>query len=236
MKTPLVAILCNRSTELGESYRDYFQSAGFALKPVIYSEPDLDRSLSGCDALVLTGGGDFSVVPGIYENPDEASRADLAGLNPLREQMEQELLAWAMSHKKPVFAICRGMQAVNVILGGSLIPDICGRLSNMADPAHRLTGADVSSALTRPDAYHDLLPEPGEWYASLLDESLSCNSHHHQALDRVADTLVIEAAAPDGVVEAVRHELLPILGVQFHPERMAGQLPQLLLRRWRLYF
>lgn len=146
------------------------------------------------DALILPGGGDLE--PWRYGRENTASR----GLEPRRDQEELELLAEFTAAGKPVLGICRGMQVINVFFGGSLLQDI---------PGH--------SALDSGDRLHTLRETPSA-LPPLLEKVV--NSAHHQAADRLGSGLRAAQWAPDGVVEGICHERLPVWGVQWHPERL----------------
>ena len=153
---------------------------------------------AGCDGLLLPGGGDLE--PWRYGQANTAS----CGLEPDRDAAELELIDWFCTWKKPILGICRGIQTINVYFGGTLLQDV---------PGH--------SAVSGRDRYHSVrcIPSP---LTRACGEQCIVNSAHHQVLDRVGTGLQPVQWAPDGVVEAVCHESLPVWGVQWHPERLAG--------------
>ena len=160
--------------------------------------PRLSRSAAaaaGCDALLLPGGGD--VEPLRYGQRNTASR----GLEPERDGAELALLARFAAAGKPVLGICRGLQVINVFFGGTLVQDLAGH-----------------SAWEGIDRLHRVRRAGGRW-GELLSGPI-VNSAHHQAVDRLGSGLEAVQWAPDGVVEAAAHRALPILGVQWHPERL----------------
>jgi len=155
------------------------------------------------DGLVLAGGADID--PAQY---DQAPGAHTTVLRPDRDATELTLLETALEHDLPLLAVCRGMQLLNVALGGDLVqhlPDI--PTAGCHDP-----GAGLFQART-------VTTEPGTALHQLLGSGADVHCHHHQALDRLAPGLTVSARAEDGVVEAV--ELTGrrfCLGVQWHPE------------------
>lgn len=158
---------------------------------MLYSGADPSHSAARCDGLLLSGGGDLH--PTLY---GQQKVSDSLCIDPVRDKEEQALFEAFYRRRKPIFGICRGMQAINVFLGGTLHQDI---------PAHsncchtiRCTGA----------------------LSALLDDTVRVNSYHHQSVDRIAPPLVASAHAHDGTIEALFHPFAPILGVQWHPERM----------------
>jgi len=165
---------------------------------------DAARSVIGVlDALVLVGGGD--VDPALYgQSPDPAT----AAVDPERDAHELALLRGALDADLPVLAICRGMQLLNVDLGGTLfqhVPDVVGHESHQ--PA-RGCFADV-----------EVTTEPGSLVAKLVGETSTVRCSHHQAVDRIGESLVVTAKSGDGLIEALE---LPgarfVVGVQWHPE------------------
>ncbi|HLF71873.1 MAG TPA: gamma-glutamyl-gamma-aminobutyrate hydrolase family protein [Dehalococcoidia bacterium] len=178
------------------------------LSPVEYTEPG--RSVRECAGLLLTGGVD--VDPALY---GEAPHPKTDPPQRERDELELALLREAMAARLPVFAICRGMQLLNVCLGGSLLQHIEG-------DTHRWDGE------TNESSWHDVSLTPGTQLQTLLGgERARVNSRHHQAVtpECLAPGLRIAALSDDGLVEAVEFAdaaLLPILAVQWHPERSEG--------------
>jgi len=169
--------------------------------PLSQRAADYARALDG---LVLQGGADIS--PLAYG--EAPLQPEWAG-DPLRDRYEIELVRAFSAARKPVLGICRGAQLINVALGGSLHQDI---------PAHRSDDYDSHA--------HDVRLEPDSGLARLYGETgpRRVVSIHHQAIKRLAPSLVIEARAEDGVIEAVRGTGSGYLcAVQWHPEFHGGR-------------
>ena len=177
-----------------ENYRLWVEAAGG--RPV-FGRDSLGQG-AAWDALLLPGGGDLE--PWRYGRENTASR----GLEPERDEAEFQLLQDFTAAGKPVLGVCRGLQSVNVFFGGTLIQDIPGHgvLEDGRDRLHRVRTAPS--------------PLPGS-----PGERLTVNSAHHQAAGRLGKGLQIAARSEDGVPEGVDLPGYPLLGVQFHPERMA---------------
>ncbi len=167
--------------------------------------PDPDPSYDG---LLLAGGEDMD--PALFGRENRGSR----GIDRARDEAELALLDAFCGAEKPVFAICRGHQVVNVWLGGGLVQD----LGPAVVPFHqRETG----------DRVHAIQAEKGSLLRRLYGPVFPVNSSHHQGLGRLGRGLRASAWWSDGtaeVIEAAEHESLPLLCVQFHPERMTGAL------------
>ena len=161
------------------------------------------------DALVLTGGSD--VAPESYGAPPIA-RGRWPG-EARRDRVEGALVRAALMARKPVLAICRGVQLLNVALGGTLVQDI----------ATERPGSLLHRDQERYDRLaHAVTVEPDSWVAAAYGgaRELVVNSVHHQAIAELAEPLRAVARAPDGTVEAVQAQdpELPVYGVQWHPE------------------
>lgn len=155
------------------------------------------------DGLLLAGGGDME--PARFGQPDCGSR----DIDPARDGAELALLDAFFAAGKPVLALCRGFQVVNVWLGGDLVQDLSPALA----PFH---GGGEG------DRVHPVHAVEGSLLHRLYGPVFSVNSAHHQALGRLGRGLSVTARSEGGVAEAVEHETLPLIAVQFHPERMTG--------------
>ncbi len=162
--------------------------------------PEVDLSF---DALLLTGGGD--VEPARYGQPDKGSLPP----DPERDRTELALVKAYIAAGKPILGICRGMQILNVALGGTLVQDLGEELNLF----HRRITADK---------VHPVRAQEGSVLHTLYGPLFHANSAHHQAVDIPGAGAVITARSEAGVAEAIELPGKPILGVQFHPERMTG--------------
>jgi putative glutamine amidotransferase len=181
------------------------------LLPEPIDEDEAAERLERFDGLMLLGGSD--VDPAFY---GEEPHPETYGVNRDADAFEMSLLHAAVDLGKPVLAICRGFQVLNVALGGSLDQHITGR--------EGLVGHGIPGVA--PDM-HEVHMEPGTWTAKALrTDTIEVSSSHHQALARLAEGLVASGRAPDGIVEAVER---PgdgwVVGVQWHPERSAEKDP-----------
>lgn len=149
-----------------------------------------------CDGLLLPGGGDLH--PRRYGAPI----IDCRNIDETRDALELELAEDFLTKGRPVFGICRGMQVLNVALGGTLHQQVEGH-----------------SALERGDRLHRVCTAADSALGQLYGQWFTVNSAHHQAVDRLGQGLRAVQWA-EGVVEAVEHETAPIWAVQWHPERL----------------
>lgn len=154
-----------------------------------------------CDGLLLCGGGDLD--PALYGQESRGSQPP----DRVRDQAELALFQAFYEAGKPILGICRGIQLINVALGGTLIQDLTPELRSFhtgkMDTVHSIRAVE-NSILHR--LYGPLFP---------------VNSSHHQAVDRLGRGLRATAWAEGGFPEAIELSGRPILGVQFHPERMS---------------
>lgn len=214
-----VAVTATADTRLGGAHRIRLNTAyvtaleNAGLVPIVVpplSGADAARSIMAVvDGLVLTGGED--VDPALYGQPRHER---LGTVNRLRDDTEIALVQVAREAGKPVLAICRGPQLLNVALGGTLIQDIPSLLPN----ALRHDSDDGRNART-----HDVSIEPDSRIAKAVGAILiSVNSLHHQSILDAAPGLRVTALAPDGIIECVESEddNWWAVGVQWHPEEM----------------
>lgn len=156
------------------------------------------------DGVLVMGGGD--VDPALYGG--DAAHPAIGGVDRTADDAESRLVRGALAARRPVLGICRGLQVINVALGGTLHEDLgSGIHRNHADP-------------TGPMVLHDVSIEPGTRLAGLLGPAARVVSGHHQAAARLGDGLRVAAAAPDGVIEALEagDSNLWLVAVQWHPE------------------
>ncbi|MDO4270890.1 MAG: type 1 glutamine amidotransferase [Eubacteriales bacterium] len=197
---PLILISSGRimgnlsmSRQQSELYGACLDAAGAA--GALYTRGSVALLAERCDGLLLSGGGD--VHPALFGQKRES---DQLSIDPVRDAEEQSLFEAFFSRGKPILGVCRGIQVVNVFLGGTLKQHIDGHAAGCHPVA-------CSAPL-----------------AALVGAAPTVNSYHHQAVERVAPPLAVAARAPDGTIEALRHPSAPLLGVQWHPERMVPPL------------
>jgi putative glutamine amidotransferase len=182
------------------------------LVPANGERADIVTLLSRLDGLILTGSRS-NVQPTLYGGPPHA---DGTPEDEMRDATTLPLIRAAVRAGMPVLAICRGLQELNVALGGSLhqrIQDLPGRMdhSTPMQPNPRV----------RTGKAHSVRITPGGWLHRVAGATeIGVNSLHNQGIDQLAPGLVAEAVAPDGLIEAVRVANAPgfAVGVQWHPE------------------
>lgn len=165
-------------------------------KPLSAFLPDPAASF---DALILPGGGDID--PDLFHQKNQGSRA----MDPGLDRLQLFLLRTFLRKKLPVLGICKGMQLINVCLGGGIIQDL------PTAGQHAYIGKDQ---------VHPTHTEKGSLLHALYGENFPVNSAHHQGIAEPGEGLIVIQRAPDDVAEAIVHTSLPVLGVQWHPERM----------------
>ena len=207
---------------LAEEYVDCVRAAGGI--PLILPPAPLNTAadaVAAVDALVLTGGGDFS--PSSYTDRDDGVSADI---DLQEDAWDVALTLAARDAEVPFFGICRGMQALNIALGGTLHQDISDRANHPPIP-----GVPADAVAFR----HPVTIRAESRLGRILGVTeRSVNSIHHQAVNRLGAGLVPVAHAPDGIIEAVEYNGAAeragwqCLAVQWHPERMGHTLDQLI--------
>ncbi|MEI8412610.1 MULTISPECIES: gamma-glutamyl-gamma-aminobutyrate hydrolase family protein [unclassified Kribbella] len=189
-------------------YLDAVVAAGGVplLLPPVGTDPTV---LDVLDGLIVAGGCD--VDPSTY---DATPHPETVDTRPVRDEHEKTLIQAALDRDLPLLAICRGLQMLNVTLGGTLqqhLPDV------VAHDEHRPSPAIFGTT--------EVKVEPGTLTARLFGDRTSVRCYHHQALDVVAPGLTVTARAGDGTVEAAEvdgHDFA--LGVQWHPEENPDDL------------
>jgi putative glutamine amidotransferase len=194
-----------------DDYREALRTAGIAHHELVYEQDAPEAVVARHGGVMLLGGAD--VDPALY---GEARHDTTNVVAAPRDAYEIALVKAAVARDLPVFAICRGIQLLNVALGGSLIQDI---------PSQVIQHLDHHPAVAPPLIAHYVEVTPGTTTAELLEAELerdgfcAVNSRHHQAINKVADGLRVTASSVDGVIEAVERPGSGFcVGVQWHPE------------------
>lgn len=218
---PIVAVSSTLVAEPGgplrvrtnAAYVRALEAAGLA--PVVVpplADPEVAASIvAGAAGLLLTGGED--VDPARY---GAAPHPALGPVNAARDATELALVEAARAAGCPVLAICRGIQLLNVALGGTLVQDL---------PSERPSAVAHDPGAGRDARTHEVRLVEGSRLARAAGATrVVANSLHHQAVDRVAPGLVVTGTAPDGVVEGVETpgDAWWVLGVQWHPEELTA--------------
>ena len=194
--------------------------------PIVKDYEVLKGLYDKCSGLLFAGGNDID--PARYGEKPEPT---LGELDKDRDQQEFQLWDWSQRDNKPVLGICRGMQVINVALGGSLYQDIPTDLPDAG--LHRVTKEE-----SRKDDYHVLHHllevEPSSKLASIIGtKSIHTNAYHHQAVKKLGNGIKAVAWTDDGVIEGLEHPSKQfVIGVQSHPEAIEGKIET----KWRKLF
>lgn len=222
MGRKIVGITCSTQAEgnsgphqtLNRAYvRAVEQAGGVPVILPVTTEPEvIARYLGVLDGLLLSGGVD--IAPACY---GQEPHPQLGAVDTDRDTTEMPLIRQALQENMPLFAICRGIQSLNVAMGGTLYQDLPSQ--RPSDIHHYQT--KIGKA--RHEFQHVIQIEPGTRLESIVGgDAMPVNTMHHQALQDVADGLVVTAHAPDGVIEAVEAPAKRyVVAVQFHPEETA---------------
>jgi putative glutamine amidotransferase len=194
-----------------DDYREAMRVAGIAAHELVYEQDEPDAVVTRHAGVMLLGGGD--VDPALYGEERHAATEVVAAP---RDTYEIALVRAALARDLPVFAICRGIQLLNVALGGTLVQDIPTQVIQHLD--HHPGGAPSMIG-------HYVEVTPGTTLARLLEDEVerdgfcAVNSRHHQAVNRLGEGLRVTARSVDGVIEAVeRPHSRFCVAVQWHPE------------------
>lgn len=204
---------------MSQRYVDVLTSVGAIpwVIPLSHDMSTLRAVYERLDGVFLPGGVDV--------DPDQYSESRLPACGVTdadRDRVEVALVQWAMADRKPVLAVCRGVQVLNVASGGTLYQD----LAEWCDAAikHDYWPSEVRQ---RQDLVHDVSIEAGTQLASIIGAgATNVNSMHHQGIKTLAPGLVVNARAPDGLIEGVEgRDDGYLIGVQWHPEELVETDP-----------
>ena len=217
MKRPVIGVLPliddgRESYWMLPGYMEGIIAAG-ALPVMLTPTADLEmigQMCALCDGFLFTGGHDVS--PALY-NEERIPQCDSSSA--LRDGMEAEVFRLAYREDKPILGICRGIQFINAVMGGTLWQDL---------PSQRPTGVEHHQTAPYDRPVHDVILQNGNAMYDLLkdladDGVLHVNSYHHQAVKDTASGLTVTAVSEDGLVEGVCDNTRRFLwAVQWHPE------------------
>ena len=175
---------------VNQAYLKIFQSLNLNSVLITTNNPNLPEILSLCTGFLITGGDDLDP-----KNYQEENDGQSKNVEPLVDELDKQIIAYAINSKKPLLGICRGLQSINVFSGGSLFQDISS--------SHQ-------------GSFHKVQTFPNRLLS--FPKIIEVNSYHHQAIKRIAADYQIIAQHQDGTIEAIIHKNLPILAVQWHPE------------------
>ena len=206
---------------MGQRYVNVLRTVGAVpwLIPAVPDDPDTLRQIyDRLDGIFLTGGVD--VDPSRY---GETQQSYCGRTDPPRDEVEIQLIRWALADRRPILAVCRGIQIVNVALGGSLFQDVAVQVPHALKHDYFPTKDHPA----RDYLAHPIEVKRGTRMAELLgSNSVTVNSMHHQAIKDLAPSLVPSAFAPDGLIEGVEaSDDRYLVGVQWHPEELADRDP-----------
>jgi putative glutamine amidotransferase len=230
LQHPLIGITCGEITNAKEvwagpsygqryTYIDAVAAAGGVplVLPLVDDECLLRAMYDLCDGFLMAGGND--VDPAQYGQEWNPKTKDIS---PRRDEQELQLLRWALDDDKAVLGICRGMQLLNVELGGNLFQDISSEVNDSENHVASVDQEDFAYLA------HGLKLDPDSRLAKILEaDHIETNALHHQAVNTLGDGLVATGWAEDDVIEAIE---LPVkrfvLAVQSHPEALTTVEPK----------
>lgn len=218
MGAPLILLVGRQTTEgkgirtpgysSGRLYCDAIARAGgvpIILPPIADLNDRVPELVQRVDGVVMHGGADID--PALYGQAVENS--NVYGVDPILDSVELAVMRSAIEHDRPMLAICRGFQLLNVAQGGTLIQHLeSGTHRDVMHPVRTVAGSRVEAAMR-------------------TTRSVGCHSFHHQAIDQLGSRLTITATADDGIIEAVElDDRNWVVGVQWHPEDTAAEDPE----------
>ncbi len=209
----LIAVTCSHShkdqrSSLSDAYVHALEQAGATpvILPPSLSPSKSARVLERMDGVLFSGGPDMSPLIGHQPQPN------LGTIDPYRDEQEGAMFEAARKLSLPILGICRGMQVINILMGGTIVQHL---------ETHREKAIQHQQNAPGWHRHHHVEIKGGTILANILGEgAIGVNSYHHQAVGEIAQGLQVSAVAPDGVVEGIECSTPWILGTQWHPEMM----------------
>ena len=171
--------------------------------PIILPPSKNFENIDFLDGLLISG-GDFDIDPSFY---DQKIKSNNVKTNPKRTEFEMDLINLFIQSQKPILGICGGSQLINVYFNGTLIQDI-------------ETNIKHEQPNPRNETSHEIILEESSYFKKFNStDKIYVNSAHHQAVDKLGIDLIVDAKAPDGIIEAFHHiSHYYCMGIQWHPE------------------
>ena len=225
MSAPLIGITVNQKTKKNMDVEDWLLSAYPAavmnagglpvMIPNKFPLDKIDLLIKKLDGLIITGGGDIET-----SRFNGVESDTVGGVSYDRDELELQLARQVVQADLPLLGICRGLQVLNVALGGTLITDIPEQFPTSVQHNY------PSTLRPRDFIAHQVAIEPGSRLSAILKQpQIAVNSRHHQAVKDVAEGMLVSARATDGLIEALE---IPgkrfVVGVQWHPENLQPML------------
>jgi putative glutamine amidotransferase len=214
MPAPIIGVTTYSRNEGGQfhvpcAYLDALRTAGAVPIALTPGESDLDSLLTVLDGLLLSGGGDIE--PALYDGEPHHT---VYAVDPERDEFELSLAQQCLNLHLPVLGVCRGLQILNVVCGGSLVLHIPDQYGD--EVLHR-------TEHPRQPVEHPVQVNTDSRLAEIFQEThVNVVSWHHQSIQTLAEGWLGVAYAPDGVMEAIEHCSHPwAIAVQWHPELSA---------------
>jgi len=213
------------STNISDQYPGALLTVGGIpwILPCIPNRDIVREAVSRCDGVLITGGEDINPVLYLKEVPEDL-RKTVIPAEPQRDLMELLLIEETLAQKRPLMAICRGHQLMNVALGGTLFVDIPSQCPGTLNHSR----LDMKNQIV----HEAQLVEESLMRRIFGKETIGVNSSHHQAIDKLAKPFRVSGRSPDGIIESIELTpedagLLPyFLSVQFHPERLYSRFSE----------
>lgn len=194
---------------LTNAYVDAIEKAGGVpiVVPVNTNKENIKAQVSAMDGIIISGGDDVN--PNLYK---EEPVRELGYINPIIDEFDIEVIKVALEMNKPILGICRGLQVLNVALGGSLYQDL-----KYIKGSHIKHNQETKTYL----GTHYIDIKENSILKEIIKEKVLVNSYHHQSVKTLGNNLKVIAYSNDGIIEAVQKENEKfVLGVQWHPELM----------------
>lgn len=220
MKTKIGIVICgleNNRQYVTHSYIQAIKSAGGLpiILPLVKSKPVIREYVSLCDGFLFCGGGDITPLLFGQEPENGIGKTDIS-----LDLFQIRLMKVALESEKPILAICRGIQILNVACGGTIYQDLYS--ANLETINH------MQTSLSRKDISHKVSFASKSHVHRLLGPFAYTNSFHHQAIDRVGKGLIVTGTTGDNIIEAIEMPSHPfVVGVQWHPENMFDSAPNM---------